>query len=49
MSGGEKKMVSIATILGMEPDIILMDEPSIALEPAEQKKSYKYFKGNKAA
>ena len=33
MSGGEKKMVSIATILAMTPDIILMDEPSIALDP----------------
>lgn len=37
MSGGEKKMVSIATILGMEPDIILMDEPSIALDPANRR------------
>lgn len=33
MSGGEKKMVSIATILSMTPDMILMDEPSIALDP----------------
>ena len=33
LSGGEKKMVSIATILSMIPDIILMDEPSIALDP----------------
>lgn len=37
LSGGEKKMVSIATILGMEPDIILMDEPSIALDPANRR------------
>ena len=27
MSGGEKKLVSIATILSMEPDIILMTSP----------------------
>lgn len=33
LSGGEKKMASIATILAMTPDIILMDEPSIALDP----------------
>ena len=32
MSGGEKKLASIATILAMHPDIILMDEPSVALE-----------------
>lgn len=33
LSGGEKKLVSIATIFSMTPDIILMDEPSIALDP----------------
>ena len=33
MSGGEKRMAAIATILAMEPEIILMDEPSITLDP----------------
>lgn len=37
MSGGEKKLVSIATILSMTPDIILMDEPSIALDPRNRR------------
>lgn len=37
MSGGEKKMVSIATILAMMPDVILMDEPSIALDPKNRR------------
>lgn len=37
MSGGEKKMASIATILSMTPDIILMDEPSIALDPGNRR------------
>ena len=37
MSGGEKKLVSIATILSMSPDIILMDEPSIALDPRNRR------------
>lgn len=37
MSGGEKKLVSIATILSMMPDIILMDEPSIALDPRNRR------------
>ena len=37
MSGGEKKLVSIATILSMIPDIILMDEPSIALDPKNRR------------
>lgn len=37
MSGGEKKLVSIATILSLQPDIILMDEPSIALDPKNRR------------
>ena len=37
MSGGEKKLASIATILSMSPDIILMDEPSIALDPRNRR------------
>lgn len=37
MSGGEKKLVSIATILSMTPDVILMDEPSIALDPKNRR------------
>lgn len=37
MSGGEKKLASIATILAMAPDIILMDEPSIALDPRNRR------------
>lgn len=37
MSGGEKKMASIATILAMEPKIVLLDEPSIALDPKNRR------------
>lgn len=37
MSGGEKKLASIATILSMQPDIILMDEPSVALDPKNRR------------
>ncbi len=37
ISGGEKKLVSVATILSMTPDIILMDEPSIALDPKNRR------------
>lgn len=33
MSGGERKMAAIATILAMKPGIILFDEPTIALDP----------------
>ena len=37
LSGGEKKLVAIATILAMNPDIIIMDEPSVALDPRNRK------------
>ncbi len=37
MSGGEKKLASIATILSMEPEIILLDEPTIALDPKNRR------------
>ena len=33
ISGGEKRMAAIATILAMEPEAILMDEPTTALDP----------------
>ena len=33
LSGGEKKRVSIADILAMEPDMILFDEPTASLDP----------------
>lgn len=33
MSGGEKRMAAIATVLAMKPGTLLMDEPSSALDP----------------
>ena len=33
LSGGEKKMVSIAGILASDPDIIVLDEPTAGLDP----------------
>lgn len=37
LSGGEKRMAAIATILAMEPKAILMDEPSTALDPKNRR------------
>lgn len=37
MSGGEKKLASIATILSLTPKIVLLDEPSVALDPRNRK------------
>lgn len=37
LSGGEKKLASIATILSMEPEVILLDEPSVTLDPKNRR------------
>jgi cobalt/nickel transport system ATP-binding protein len=37
LSGGEKRAVAIATVLAMAPDILVMDEPSAALDPAARR------------
>ena len=37
LSGGEKKLVAIAGILTLEPQIMLMDEPSAALDPKNRR------------
>lgn len=37
LSGGQKKMASIATILSMRPNLILLDEPSAALDPQNRR------------
>lgn len=37
MSGGQKKLASIATILSLEPKVMLLDEPSIALDPRNRR------------
>ena len=38
ISGGEKRMAAIATILAMEPAILLMDEPTTGLDPYNRRK-----------
>lgn len=38
LSGGEKKLVSIATVLSMRPEILIFDEPSITLDPKNRRK-----------
>lgn len=33
LSGGEKKLVALATILSMEPEVLVLDEPTTGLSP----------------
>lgn len=37
LSGGQKKQVSIADIMVMRPDVIILDEPAAALDPRHTK------------
>ncbi len=47
ISGGEKKMAAIATILTMHPRAILMDEPTSALDPENRRKIINTINGLK--
>lgn len=45
ISGGEKRMAAIATVLTMEPEVVIMDEPSIALDPYNRRAVINTVKG----
>jgi cobalt/nickel transport system ATP-binding protein len=37
LSGGQKSAVAIASVLAMEPDILVMDEPAASLDPKSRR------------
>lgn len=45
LSGGEKRAVSIATVLSMSPDILVMDEPTSNLDPRSRRGLIELLKG----
>ncbi len=45
LSGGEKKLASIATVLAMEAKLMLLDEPTVALDPKNRKNLIRVING----
>lgn len=38
LSGGQKKLAAIATVLSMKPDLLIFDEPTVALDPKNRRR-----------
>lgn len=45
LSGGEKRLVSLATVLAMEPEVLLLDEPTTGLDETMEKRLVDILKG----
>ncbi len=45
LSGGEKRLVSLATVLAMDPEVLLMDEPTKGLDDETEEKITDILKG----
>jgi cobalt/nickel transport system ATP-binding protein len=45
LSGGEKRLVSLATVLAMEPEVLLLDEPTTGLDEPTEKRLVEILQG----
>ena len=45
LSTGQKRAVSIASVMAMEPDILIMDEPSSNLDPRSRREVISFLNG----
>lgn len=46
LSGGEKRAAAIAAVLSMEPEVLIMDEPTAALDPKARRRLIKLLNSN---
>ena len=49
LSGGEKKRVALASVLVLDPDVLLLDEPTAALDPQSQSQTIDFLAANEGA
>ncbi|SMO66424.1 cobalt/nickel transport system ATP-binding protein [Balnearium lithotrophicum] len=49
LSGGEKRIVSVACVLTMEPELILLDEPTAGLDSERWKLLKKFFESTEVS
>ena len=45
LSGGQKRLASLATVLSLEPKVLLFDEPTIALDPQNRRRVMNVISG----